>query len=67
MFTSYTRFILGFITRNEEVNEKNARFQQLVKCEWLTRLSKSLPKSVLDKSWPPVPCSCVAASDELQV
>ena len=57
----------GFITRNEEVNETNARFQQLVKCEWLNRLSKALPKNVLDNSWPKVPYSCKGASTELQV
>ncbi|XP_076054733.1 unconventional myosin 61F isoform X2 [Oratosquilla oratoria] len=59
-------FIKGFITRNDEVNEVNARFVQIVKCEFLMRLAQSLPKSVLDKRWPASPGSCVQASKELQ-
>ncbi|KAK3853225.1 hypothetical protein Pcinc_040224, partial [Petrolisthes cinctipes] len=51
-------FIQGFITRNEPVNETNARFQQLVKCEYLLRLSRSLPKHLLDKRWIKAPSSC---------
>lgn len=55
-------FVKGFITRNEPVNPVNARFQQLVKCEYLLRLSKSLPKHLLDKSWLVAPSSCKGAS-----
>ncbi|XP_071551474.1 unconventional myosin IC isoform X2 [Panulirus ornatus] len=55
-------FVKGFITRNEPVNPTNARFQQLVKCEYLLRLSKSLPNSVLDPRWPDAPSTCTEAS-----
>ncbi|XP_045109044.1 unconventional myosin IC-like isoform X2 [Portunus trituberculatus] len=55
-------FVKGFITRNEAVNPTNARFQQLVKCEYLVRLSKSLPQNVLDRRWPQPPGSCTEAS-----
>ncbi|KAF2362429.1 Myosin head motor domain, partial [Trinorchestia longiramus] len=59
-------FVKGFITRNEAVNEHNARFQQLVKSEWLVRLSKQLPSSVLDDTWPSAPISCQATSEVLK-
>ncbi|KAG7168346.1 Unconventional myosin IC-like [Homarus americanus] len=55
-------FVKGFITRNEPVNPTNARFQQLVKCEYLFRLSRSLPTNVLDKSWPSAPAPCAGTS-----
>uniref|UniRef100_A0A2P2I3E2 Myosin-IB-like n=1 Tax=Hirondellea gigas TaxID=1518452 RepID=A0A2P2I3E2_9CRUS len=55
-------FVKGFITRNEAVNETNARFQKLVKSEWLLRLSKSLPRNVLDNFWPEAPVSCQGTS-----
>ncbi|XP_018019486.1 unconventional myosin IC [Hyalella azteca] len=60
-------FVKGFITRNEAVNEHNARFQQLVKAEWLVRLSKQLPQRILDDSWPDAPASCAATSRILKV
>ncbi|CAL4112929.1 unnamed protein product, partial [Meganyctiphanes norvegica] len=59
-------FIKGFITRNEPTNEINARFQELVKCEYLLRLSKNLPTHVLDLSWPPAPAPCNEASQILK-
>lgn len=59
-------FIKGFITRNEPVNPTNARFQQLVKCEYLLRLSKNLPQHVLDRQWPQPPSSCTEASKILK-
>ncbi|XP_066988830.1 unconventional myosin IC isoform X3 [Macrobrachium rosenbergii] len=55
-------FVKGFITRNEPVNPINARFQQLVKCEFLLRLAKVLPQNLLDTSWPVAPSSCKEAS-----
>ncbi|XP_042890951.1 unconventional myosin IC-like [Penaeus japonicus] len=58
-------FIKGFITRNEPVNPINERFQQLVKCEFLLRLSKNLPKNVLDTKWPPSPAPCNETSNIL--
>lgn len=60
-------FIKGFITRNEPVNPINERFQQLVKCEFLLRLSKNLPKNVLDTKWPPSPAPCNETSNILHV
>ncbi|XP_046992260.1 unconventional myosin IC isoform X1 [Schistocerca americana] len=56
------RFIKGFITRHGPVNEVNKGFIQVAKVHYLNRLAKSLPKSVLDKSWPPCPQSCTEAS-----
>ncbi|KAF6200600.1 hypothetical protein GE061_005043 [Apolygus lucorum] len=58
-------FIKGFITRNGEVTDLNKRFIQTTKAQWLLRLSKSLPKSLLDHSWPPAPTICQEASLEL--
>lgn len=60
-------FIKGFITRNEPVNPINERFQQLVKCEFLLRLSKNLPSNLLDTKWPPAPAPCSEASNILHV
>ncbi|RWS30683.1 unconventional myosin-Ic-like protein [Leptotrombidium deliense] len=59
-------FIKGFIMRNEPVNEFNKAFVKSVRREWLLRLSKQLPKSVLDNSWPSAPSSCVEASELLK-
>ena len=67
MFWSIFRFVKGFITRNEDVNEHNARFQLLVKSEWLVRLSSALPRSVLDTKWPEAPVSCKPTSEVLKV
>ncbi|XP_076338639.1 unconventional myosin-Ic-like isoform X2 [Tachypleus tridentatus] len=58
-------FIRGFITRNEAENEDNKHFVQCVKAEYLRRLAHNLPKSILDKSWPHAPGSCLKASDLL--
>ncbi len=33
-----------------------------MKVEWLKKLSKKLPTSILDNSWPPAPSSCREAS-----
>lgn len=52
------QFINGFINRNEAPNEANAKFLMFVRHQYLLRLSKQLPKSVLDKSWPDAPVSC---------
>lgn len=59
-------FIEGFITRNGPPTELNRRFIVLSKAEWLMRLSRALPKNVLDKSWPPCPHHCSEASQLLQ-
>ncbi|KAK3921911.1 Unconventional myosin IC [Frankliniella fusca] len=58
-------FIEGFITRNGPPTDLNRRFIVLSKAEYLMRLSRTLPKSVLDKSWPPAPHHCAEASEIL--
>ncbi|KAK2710802.1 hypothetical protein QYM36_012099, partial [Artemia franciscana] len=46
-------FIQGFIARNETPSDANKRFLQFVRFQYLLRLSKQLPKSVLEKDkWP---------------
>lgn len=52
------QFVNGFKNRNESPNEANAKFLVYVRYQYLLRLSKQLPKSVLDKSWPDAPGSC---------
>ncbi|XP_044757784.1 unconventional myosin IC isoform X2 [Coccinella septempunctata] len=59
------RFIYGFITRNGPTNEYNHKFQQITRKMWLIRLSKILPKTVLNKYWPPCPEICNEASSIL--
>ena len=51
-------FIKGFMARNETASEANAKFHSFVRCQFLLRLSKALPQSVLDKSWPGAPVIC---------
>lgn len=60
------RFIQGFITRDGPVSDLNKKFVEIAKFQWLNRLSKSLPKSVLDKSWPACPKICDEASKILR-
>lgn len=52
------QFIKGFIHRNEEPNEANAKFLMFVRHQYLIRLAKQLPKSFRDKTWPGAPKSC---------
>ncbi|XP_074636310.1 unconventional myosin-Ic-like [Acropora palmata] len=59
------KFIKGFITRNQAANEDNTDFIAYVRKSHLLQLSKSLPKSVLDKKWPKAPGSMVQASELL--
>ncbi|KAL5292703.1 MYO1H family protein [Megaselia abdita] len=59
-------FIKGFITRNDAPNGVNENFIANMKRMWLTRLSKSLPKHVLDQSWPSAPKHCQEASTYLK-
>ncbi|XP_014666080.1 PREDICTED: unconventional myosin-Ic-like isoform X2 [Priapulus caudatus] len=49
------RFVKGFMTRHEPPCEANAEFLQYVRREYLLRLSRKLPRSVLDKVWQPCP------------
>ncbi|KFM62967.1 hypothetical protein X975_18401, partial [Stegodyphus mimosarum] len=60
------KFISGFIHRNEHENKHNKFFLWNVKAEFLKRLSRSLPISLLDTSWPPAPASCREASSYLR-
>lgn len=52
------RFIEGFITRNGPPTEINMAFIELAKYQWLIKLSKTLPKGVLNNYWPPCPYAC---------
>lgn len=38
----------------------------IAKVQWLNRLSKSLPQSLLDRKWPPCPYVCKEASQTLE-
>lgn len=55
-------FIKGFITRNDAPNGYNESFIAHSKREWLLRLSKNLPRNVLDHSWISCPAHCAEAS-----
>lgn len=55
----FSRFIKGFIYRHEEYCPENAYFLDHVRYSFLKNLRKSLPRSVLDKSWPTPPPSLV--------
>jgi myosin-1 len=55
-----------FITRNEPLNECNAKFIQTVKQHWLVRLSKQLPKSFMNHVWPTPAAHCHEASELLK-
>jgi len=58
-------FLKGFITRNDPPNGLNDAFIANSKRMWLMRLSRSLPKTVLDRSWPVAPTHCEEASNLL--
>lgn len=60
------RFINGFITRNGPVTEDNKAFLEMAKSEWLRRLAKNLPTSLLDRKWPVAPHVCQEASAFLE-
>lgn len=55
---SFSRFIKGFITRNQPACIDNSEYLAYVRQNYLTRLRESLPKTVLEKdSWltpPPI-------------
>uniref|UniRef100_A0A8C4NWI6 Myosin IHb n=1 Tax=Dicentrarchus labrax TaxID=13489 RepID=A0A8C4NWI6_DICLA len=54
----YSRFIKGFITRNQPACNDNSEYLAYVRQNYLTRLRENLPKTVLEKdSWltpPPI-------------
>lgn len=60
-------FIKGFITRNDVPNGFNEAFIAHAKRLWLLKLSKSLPKNVLEKHWIQSPKHCEEASKLLQI
>ncbi|XP_037543996.1 unconventional myosin-Ic [Nematolebias whitei] len=60
------RFIKGFIYRHEEYCPENEYFLDHVRYSFLKKLSKNLPRSVLDKSWLTPPPSVAEASELLQ-
>ncbi|CAG5878778.1 unnamed protein product [Menidia menidia] len=60
------RFIKGFIYRHEDYGPENDYFLDHVRCSFLKKLSKNLPRSVLDKSWPTPPPSLIEASEHLK-
>ncbi|XP_078680580.1 unconventional myosin-Ic-like isoform X1 [Branchiostoma floridae x Branchiostoma belcheri] len=49
------RYINGFITRNQPPNGDNEMFINHCRVTFLHKLRDSLPKSILDKSWPTAP------------
>lgn len=49
------RFIKGFMLRYEPECPENANFIHITRRNYLNRLATSLPKNVLDKSWPSAP------------
>lgn len=55
-------FIKGFITRNDAPNGYNEAFIDHAKRLWLLKLSKALPKNVLDTHWNSSPKHCEEAS-----
>lgn len=59
-------FIKGFITRNQPPNGCNERFIKLVKYLWLIRLSKQLPSSFMNHTWPKPSAHCEEASEQLK-
>ncbi|XP_055082304.1 unconventional myosin-Ic-like isoform X2 [Periophthalmus magnuspinnatus] len=60
------RLIKGFIYRHNDYCSENEYFIDHVRRSFLMKLSKNLPKSVLDKNWPTPPPSLIEASEHLQ-
>jgi myosin-1 len=60
-------FVTGFINRNGEESEANAKFLQFVRYRFLLRLSQNLPNMILrhDRSWPDAPPTAKEASNLL--
>ncbi|VVC31610.1 P-loop containing nucleoside triphosphate hydrolase,Myosin head, motor domain,IQ motif, EF-hand [Cinara cedri] len=59
-------FIMGFMTRNDPPNVNNCRFVAYKQTRYLTRLSETLPKSLLDYHWPEPPSCCTEVSTYLK-
>ncbi|XP_045023570.1 LOW QUALITY PROTEIN: unconventional myosin IC-like [Daphnia magna] len=60
------RFIVGFMKRNEPMGSDNEKFLGFVRHQYLLRLAKQLPQSIMDKSWPDAPASCQEANNILR-
>uniref|UniRef100_A0A671NAB0 Unconventional myosin-Ic n=1 Tax=Sinocyclocheilus anshuiensis TaxID=1608454 RepID=A0A671NAB0_9TELE len=60
------RFIKGFIYRHQPRCPENEYFLDYVRYSFLMKLHRSLPKTVLDKSWPTPPPALVVASEQLR-
>lgn len=54
------------MTRNGPITDENKAFMALAKKEWLRRLAKNLPQSILNRKWPPCPYICKEASQQLE-
>lgn len=52
------------MARNQESGEANAKFLQFVRYQFLLRLAKALPNTILrhDQKWPGAPKSCAEVS-----
>lgn len=59
-------FIKGFITRHDPPNKFNEAFIAHAKRLWLMKLSKNLPKTLLNYTWIGSPWHCADASVELK-
>lgn len=59
-------FVKGFLARNQPINDANKKFISFVRYQYLIRLTKQLPKSVMDKSWPNAPESCIETNEILR-
>ncbi|XP_030631997.1 myosin Ic, paralog b isoform X2 [Chanos chanos] len=60
------RFIKGFIYRHQPRCPENEYFLDYVRYSFLMKLSRNLPKNVLDKSWPTPPPALAEASEHLR-
>ncbi|XP_037024276.1 unconventional myosin IC isoform X1 [Bradysia coprophila] len=59
-------FIKGFITRHDAPNGYNDNFIAHSKRQWLLKLAKNLPKSLLNYTWISSPAHCAEASAVLK-
>ncbi|XP_076138752.1 myosin Ic, paralog b isoform X1 [Alosa pseudoharengus] len=60
------KFIKGFIYRHQPRCPENEYFLDYVRYSFLMKLHRSLPKTVLDKSWPTPPPALAEASEHLR-
>ncbi|KAI5099096.1 unconventional myosin-Ic [Silurus meridionalis] len=60
------RFIKGFMYRHQPRCPENEYFLDYVRYSFLMKLHRSLPKTVLDKSWPTPPPALTEASEHLR-